>query len=251
MALKLSINILTWNNWKTLHETLHVLAEDLQFVDYEIIIVDNGSTDECKNVATIRNSVNLGISKGKNQGIEASTGEFVFLLDGDIVPVPNSILCLLDHMEQNPECLAIGFYPNKFSTQKNKGEELDRNHEEHHEWRCHKLYDIKEHHGHCIYYGIYHRSVFDRGLRLDEEYDKVCFRNGVFNGGYGWEDLDTHEQMKALGIKQYVAHINHAGGKYYHNINSSIRNMGYPEYIRTSLKRSQYFKSKWPKVRVA
>lgn len=250
MKIKLSVNILTWNNWPTLHDTLHLLAEELQFIDHEIIVVDNGSTDGCEIIAKIKNPVNLGISKGKNQGIDASQGEYIFLLDGDVVPVPNSILCLLDYVEANPECQAIGFYPNKFSNQKNKGDEHDRNHEEHHEWRCNRLFDVKEHQGHCIYYGMYHRSVFDRGIRLDEKYDEVCKDGHPFIGGYGWEDLDSYEQMKTLGIKQYVAHINHAGGKYYHAINSSIRNMGNQEYMRTSLKRSQYFKSKWQKENI-
>ena len=76
------------------------MANELRGVDYEIIIVDNGSTDGCQDVATIRNEKNLGISVGKNQGIRASKGDFILLLDGDIMPVPNSIICLLKYMEE-------------------------------------------------------------------------------------------------------------------------------------------------------
>jgi glycosyltransferase involved in cell wall biosynthesis len=193
--------------------------------------VDNGSNDGCEKLATIRNEVNLGISKGKNQGINASKGEYIFLLDGDIVPVPNSVNCLLAYMEEHREIDALGFLPDKFSVSKN-GYGVQA-------W-CEKLDPVKEHKGHCIYYGMYRRTVFERGAMMDESY-------GV---GYGWEDLDQYQTMQKLGIKQYAAGINSLTGKYYHQINSSIRQMGFEKYMETSLKRSQLFKSKWEGVGV-
>lgn len=231
--MKISVNILCWNTIKTLRETLHVLRTELNGIDSEVIIVDNGSIDGCQDIATIKNEVNLGISKGKNQGIDASLGDYIFLLDGDIVPVPNSIRCCIDHLDNNPECMAIGFLPNKFATQKNKyGKEC-------HESYCKKLFPIEEHRGHCIYYGIYRREVFDK-VRFDESY-------GV---GYGYEDLDSYMQMEAAGIKQWVAGINHKCGKYYHEINSSIRQMGFEKYMETLRVRGKYFKQKWPEVAI-
>lgn len=228
--MKLSVNILTWNTFKTLHETLHLLSHDLKGIDHEIIIVDNGSNDGCEKFATVRNEVNLGISKGKNQGIDCSSGEYILLLDGDIVPVPNSIRCLLDCLDASPSIDAIGFAPNKFANR--KGDE---------EGYCNKLDPIEVHRGHCVYFGMYRRSVwFERGVRFDEKY-------GV---GYGYEDLDTFMQMESKGIKQYIAGINHRSGKYYHEINSSIRQMGFEEYMRSSMKRSIIFKTKWEKAHV-
>lgn len=227
--MKLSVNILTWNTIKTLHDTIHILKKELAGIDAEVIIVDNGSTDGSQNFATIKNEVNLGISKGKNQGIDRSKGEYILLLDGDIVPVPNSIVCLVDYLDRNNEVDALGFYPNKFSIQKNGHRALF------HEEFCHTLFDVKPHVTHCIYYGIYRRKVFDLGIRMDESY-------GV---GYGYEDLDFFMQMKEKKITQYVAHINHAGGKYYHEINSSIRQMGYEKYMETSKERSKIFNHKW------
>lgn len=232
--MKVSVNILTWNTVKTLRETLHLLKSELEGIDSEIIVVDNGSNDGCQELATIKNEKNLGISKGKNQGIDASSGDYICLIDGDIVPVPNSIRCLIKHLDGNPDCDAIGFLPNKFSTQKNKyGKEF-------HETFCEKLDPVEEYSGHCIYYGIYRRSVFERGVRFDENY-------GV---GYGYEDLDSYMQMQKLGIKQWVAGINHKCGKYYHEINSSIRQMGFEKYMETCKDRGVYFKQKWQGVQV-
>ena len=63
---------------------------------YEVIFVDNGSTDgtvkwlkaltkENSNYRLIENKQNLGFAKGCNQGIEASRGEFILLLNNDVV----------------------------------------------------------------------------------------------------------------------------------------------------------------------
>src|SRR3990167_2125220 len=162
--MKLSVNILTWNTFSTLHETMHVLVKELEGIDSEVIIVDNGSTDGCQDMATIKNPKNMGISVGKNQGIDASKGEYILLLDGDIVPVPNSIKCLINWMDTHSECNAIGMLPNRFCNQKNKHGQ--HNHEEY----CNNLFDVKPHKCHCIFYGLYNRTVFERGVRLDESY---------------------------------------------------------------------------------
>jgi glycosyltransferase involved in cell wall biosynthesis len=214
-----------------LHETIHVLATELVGIDSEVIIVDNGSTDGCQDAATIKNPVNLGISKGKNQGIDASTGEYIMMIDGDVVPVPNSIRCLMEYMEGHPDIDALGFYPDKWARNK-----TDFGLQEY----CHKLDPVEEFitkdgPGWCCYYGMYRRSCFDKGLRFDENYGP----------GYGWEDCDFAMQMDKLGIKQWVAGINQKCGKYYHAINSSIRVMGMKAFSDSTKIRDQYYKNKW------
>lgn len=227
--MKLSVNILNWNTFDVFHKTLHILKDELKNLESELIVVDNGSTDGGEKFATIRNKENLGISVGKNQGIRASRGEYILLLDGDIMPVPNSIRCLVTYMDSHPEIDALGFHPNKFSNQENKGGQ------KHYEEYCQELVDVRPHKNHCIYYGIYRRKIFEAGIFLDETY-------GV---GYGYEDLDFYMQMKAAGYNQFVCHINHPAGRYFHAINSSIRQMGYEKYMETSKKRSKRFIEKW------
>lgn len=227
--LKLSVNILTWNCYEVLHKTMHILAEELRGIDSEVIIVDNGSNDGCQDLATIKNPINLGISVGKNQGIDSSNGEYILLLDGDVMPVPNSIRCLLEYMENNKYIDALGFHPNKWSNQ------FNNNGQKHHEDYCDKLVNLTEHGAHACYYGMYRRTVFERGVRFDE----------ALGAGYGWEDCDMYMTMEKLGIKQYFIHINHPAGKYYHAINSSIRNMGFEKYMETCKDRERYFKKKW------
>lgn len=219
----LSVNILTWNTFDTLLSTLKVLKNDLSHIEHEVIIVDNGSTDGCEVVATIKNDENLGISVGKNQGVDGSKGKFIMLLDGDLVPVPNSIPLLLQQIQTYSDIDAVGFRGNKWTDEKNKAEEY-----------CHTLFDCKPENSHCLFYGMFDRSVFD-SCRLDESYGP----------GYGYEDLDFWRQMNRAGIQQWFCGVNTHGGRYYHKINSSIRNMGRSEYIRTSKERHNFYKRKW------
>lgn len=230
--MKLSVVVLTWNNIATIQSILDVLHKDFVDIEREIIVVDNGSTDGCQEFATIKNEKNLGVSRGKNQGIEAAKGQYVVILDGDIVPVPNSINCLLDYVEAHPDVKALGFPPNKFAREHNKDGQ------KHHEDYCFQLHDVKICSSSIAYYGIFHRSIFDAGVRL--------ITGGPFDGvGYGWEERDLYMQMQMRSIKQWVAGINHAAGKYYHDINSSICSMGHDVYMRTSRERAEYFKEKW------
>ena len=241
--MKLSVSILNWNNAKTLKDTLDLLLEELKSIDFEIVIVDNCSSDDSLDLFVqyrglftkdqfklILNDDNIGISKGKNQGIDACSGEYIFMLDADVWPVKNSLALMIEYLDNHPECQAIGAYPNKWSKQ----------YERDCEFRCHTLSNPQPIKRACIYYGLFRREVFDK-VRFDE--------SGPFGEqGYGWEDLDFYEQMKQAGIEQWVAGINKDNGRYYHAINSSFVNPGcmtHNDYVRTSKIRGEYFKQKW------
>ena len=64
-------------------------------LDYELILVDNGSTPPVKmpftgytSVKLLRNETNSGFPKAVNQGIEASSGDIIILLNNDVVVTP-------------------------------------------------------------------------------------------------------------------------------------------------------------------
>lgn len=88
-----SISILAMNRPETLRQTVDtVLANAVQ--PYELIIVDNGSTDpksislldEYRGKAKIiRNETNKGLSVGTNQGFEASSYDVLIHLDDDCI----------------------------------------------------------------------------------------------------------------------------------------------------------------------
>lgn len=85
-----SIVIVNWNDAKWLRDCLESLVAT-GYPNLEIILVDNGSTDdsvalirrEFSDVQVLENKENLGFARANNQGILASRGEYVVLLNAD------------------------------------------------------------------------------------------------------------------------------------------------------------------------
>jgi GT2 family glycosyltransferase len=95
---KTSIIVLAYNNLELTKECITSVYEHTQR-DFELILVDNGSHDDVAryaaaltakhdNVIFIRNPKNQGYAYGCNQGIAAATGEYIVLLNNDIVCTP-------------------------------------------------------------------------------------------------------------------------------------------------------------------
>lgn len=119
----MSIIILTWNSYAKLQRCLRSLHENVQGVDYEVIVVDNGSRDgtlarlagEFSWVTTIANTTNIGVAPARNQGIKRAIGDYVMLLDVDTEMPPGTVERMLAYMEANPAVGLIGprlIYPN-------------------------------------------------------------------------------------------------------------------------------------------
>lgn len=92
MQKKVSIIILTWNGLAYTKKCLESLLARTTFNNFEVIVVDNGSTDDTvdyleslSSVRLIRNGSNLGFTKGNNVGILASVDTDIVLLNNDIV----------------------------------------------------------------------------------------------------------------------------------------------------------------------
>ena len=85
--MKLSIVIPVWNNW---HLTKSCIQDLSKLKDVEIIIVDNGSSDDTKtldslaNLKVIRNLKNEGFAKACNKGYANAQSDVVMFLNNDI-----------------------------------------------------------------------------------------------------------------------------------------------------------------------
>ena len=93
-----SVVMLNYNGLKYLKRTIPPILK-LDYPNYEFIIVDNGSTDGSiefiktfKKIKLIENGENLGYSKGKNIGVKNAKGEYVLLLDNDILIKNKSLI---------------------------------------------------------------------------------------------------------------------------------------------------------------
>ncbi len=92
---------------------------DGTFDDFEIIVVDNGSIDRTceivesftdKRVRLIRNN-GKSIADALNRGIKESKGKYICQLDSDDEYLPETLECMVGHLESHPKCgLAISYY---------------------------------------------------------------------------------------------------------------------------------------------
>src|SRR3989344_8809750 len=100
----LSVIIVNWNTKKLLENCLASIFKFTEDVNFEVIVVDNGSEDDSPKlvkekfpqVKLIPNKENLGFTKANNQGIKISKGKYILLLNSDTYLIENSFRKLLD-----------------------------------------------------------------------------------------------------------------------------------------------------------
>ena len=104
--MRFSIIIPMYNAEDTLDKCLSSI-EKQRFQDYEVLIVDDGSTDSSSAVAstyTVRDSrfivvssVQKGAGAARNLGLKHASGEYVLYMDADDYWLPDNLLQELDH----------------------------------------------------------------------------------------------------------------------------------------------------------
>lgn len=106
-----SLIVPAFNVAETLPETLTSLLNQTAH-DYEIIIVNDGSSDDTLRVAhafeaqgniRILSQANRGLAGARNTGIAAARGEFIGFCDADDVWEPNKLQIHLQHLMANPD----------------------------------------------------------------------------------------------------------------------------------------------------
>lgn len=109
--MKLSVIIPAYNAEKILHKAFETAyLQDIDPVDFEVIIVDDGSSDSTFEVAnkcallkqncTILQQENKGLGGARNSGIQAAKGEYICFLDADDFLISGSMGKLLALAEQ-------------------------------------------------------------------------------------------------------------------------------------------------------
>lgn len=90
---RISVVVCSLNGAATIEETLAGLAA-LDYPDYEVIVVNDGSTDATPQIAErfdvrLISTENRGLSAARNTGMEAASGEIVCYIDDDAYPDPH------------------------------------------------------------------------------------------------------------------------------------------------------------------
>lgn len=109
-SVNVSIIIVSYNVKIYLLECLASIKANCRNLSYEIIVVDNNSTDGSAeaierlhpDIILIRSMTNDGFSKANNRGYERSIGEFILLLNPDTLLQYRSIDGVLEFMREEP-----------------------------------------------------------------------------------------------------------------------------------------------------
>lgn len=115
--MKLSVIMPVYNSAEFLNQCIDSLVLQ-EYKDYELILVDDGSTDAsyeicCEyagrydNIRVLRQK-NSGPSMARNNGIQAASGDYLTFVDSDDWVMPNYFSVLDDAMSQNTELIFYG-----------------------------------------------------------------------------------------------------------------------------------------------
>jgi hypothetical protein len=112
----LSIIIVSFNTKELLKNCIKSIYQTVRNRSYEIIVVDNASSDgspdliekEFEGITVIKNKENLGFARANNQAIKLAKGGCILLLNSDTILREGAVGTLLDFIAKNPDAAAIG-----------------------------------------------------------------------------------------------------------------------------------------------
>jgi len=108
---RVSVVVCTYNGAATLEDCLDGL-DKLEYPDYEVIVVDDGSTDSSPQIAAghdvrLIRTENRGLSSARNTGMQEATGEIIAYIDDDARPDPHWLGYLVAEFARGDHC-AVG-----------------------------------------------------------------------------------------------------------------------------------------------
>jgi len=118
--MKLSIIIVNWNGRRLTKNCINSILETnhgkIQNGDFEIIVIDNCSTDGslseleefADSIKLIRNENNTGYAPASNRGIMQARGEYTLLLGNDTLILNGALEKCISFLDQTPGCGAAG-----------------------------------------------------------------------------------------------------------------------------------------------
>jgi GT2 family glycosyltransferase len=107
---ELSIIIVNYNSGEYLNRCLNSIKQNIKKIEYEIIVVDNDSTDNSldgiekhEKLNIIKEKENHGFAKANNIGVSYAKGKYLLILNNDTIFFDNSIEKLMEYKKEKPE----------------------------------------------------------------------------------------------------------------------------------------------------
>jgi GT2 family glycosyltransferase len=119
-----SVVLVNWNRCEDILANISALRRQ-HFTDFEVIVVDNGSTDDSvrqleriPDISLVILDDNLGPAKGRNEGLAIARGTYVCFLDSDAFLGRKGLRDLVHLMDAEPTvgvvgCRVMNFYSRK------------------------------------------------------------------------------------------------------------------------------------------
>jgi glycosyltransferase involved in cell wall biosynthesis len=116
---KATIQLCTYNRASLLERVLDACFEQNAGPEYEVVLVNDGSTDATPEVIerarsratcplTVVDQANAGLAKARNAGIARACGERIIFIDDDVLPLPNFVEEHLRSHERHPQAIVRG-----------------------------------------------------------------------------------------------------------------------------------------------
>lgn len=243
-----SIVVLTYNNEVMNRQCIDSILKQTAYANYEMIIVDNHSTDDTvnylqelkakalPNVTVILNEKNLGFAGGNNCGIRCAKGDYILLLNNDTVVTRGWLTHMVKHLEQNPQYGMCNPVTNSIGNES----KIAAHYTNRKELMAFAYQYTAQHMGDeyqnvdrlPLFATLIRSSVIKKIGELDTEY-KV----GMF------EDDDYAERVRQAGFKMIIAE-----DAFVHHINNgSFKKLEDAEYQRIFQANRKIFEEKWGK----
>ncbi|MCO5934877.1 glycosyltransferase family 2 protein [Mucilaginibacter sp. RB4R14] len=114
--MKLSVIVVNYNACPFLKQGLASLSKACKYIDHEVIVIDDASTDksvsmvqdEYTEVHLIQNQQHSGVAKARNQGIQKASGEYVLLVNADTISGKKTLEHVIEFMDAHYDAGGVG-----------------------------------------------------------------------------------------------------------------------------------------------
>ena len=122
----ISVILPAYNAEQTIEESIQSIVSQT-FIDWELIIINDGSTDNTKTkilsfidsrIKYVENDGNKGLIYTLNRGIDLATGKYIARMDADDICYPERFEKQVAFMEEHPEVIVCGAQIEYFGTKK-------------------------------------------------------------------------------------------------------------------------------------